>query len=223
MAMRDKTDISKQLGCKTPWNQFGHIHHVAVDNGPAFVNTTFKAALSDLSIEYSVLPAGVPKLRARVERVFRTLAKMLMPYLTGRTFGNPVERGDYPSEKYAVHTAESIIELLVRFIVDAYHVKSHRGLEYASPNAAWAKLCDEFGWSPALSNHKLRHILGIDLTRKSGRHGVLVCGVNFHSTHLAHQFKKIWITRTRTSDRSRKPWSCLRMVRQRMAFSARTY
>ncbi|MES0863265.1 hypothetical protein ABLN87_12995 [Ruegeria sp. SCPT10] len=190
MAMRDKSDISKQLGCETNWKQFGHVHHVAVDNGHAFVNVDFKAAVSDLSIGYSVLPAGVPKLRARVERIFLTLAMMLMPYLTGRTFGNPVERGDYPSEKYAVHTAESIIELLVRFIVDVYHVKSHRGLEYASPNDAWDKLCNQFGWSPAPSEHKLRHVLGLDMTRKSGRHGVLVCGINYHSTGLSHHFKK---------------------------------
>lgn len=190
MAMRDKSDISKQLGCETSWKQFGHIHQLFVDNGHAFVNVDFKAAVKDLAIEYEVLPAGVPKLRARIERVFLTLAMMLMPYLTGRTFGNPVERGDYPSEKYAVHTAESIIELLVRFIVDIYHVKSHRGLEYASPNDAWDKLCTQYGWSPALNNHKLRHSLGLDIRRKSGRHGLLVCGINYHSKRLDQHFRQ---------------------------------
>ena len=132
MAMRDKTDLARQLGCETVWKQHGHIGHVAVDNGPAFVNAEFKAALSDLCIDYSVLPAGIPKLRGHVERVFLTLAKRLMPYLTGRTHSNPKERGDYPSHKYAVHTAESIIELLVRFTVDVYHNRKHSGLEYGS-------------------------------------------------------------------------------------------
>ncbi len=190
MAMRDKSQISKQLDCETTWKQHGHVHHVIVDNGAAFVDAEFKACLSDLSIEYDVLPAGVPKLRGRIERLFLTLAKMLMPYLTGRTFSNPQERGEYPSEKYAVHTADSIIELLVRFVVDAYHLRSHRGLEHATPNDEWDRLCDKFGWSPPRDRHVLRHALGISYKRRSGRHGVMVCGVNFHSRELERHFKQ---------------------------------
>lgn len=59
MAMRDKTGIARQLGCETAWGQHGHIFHVAVDNGPALVHVEFKAALSDLGIGYSVMPAGL--------------------------------------------------------------------------------------------------------------------------------------------------------------------
>lgn len=190
MAMRDKTQLARQLKCETAWRQHGHLYHVAVDNGPAFVNVEFKAALADLGIDYSVLPAGIPKLRGRVERVFGSLATLLMPYLTGRTFSNPQERGDYPSEKYAVHTAESIVELLVRFVVDVYHNRKHRKLEYATPNLMWDRLIAEFGWSPAMSNHKLRHILGVHFSRETGRHGVLVNGVNYHSDRLARHVQK---------------------------------
>lgn len=190
MAMRDKTELSRQLGCETAWKQHGHICHVAVDNGPAFVNTEFKAALSDLRIDYSVLPAGVPKLRGHVERVFGSIATLLMPYLTGRTHSNPQKRGNYPSQKYAVHTAESIIELLVRFTVDVYHNRKHRRLEYATPNIVWDRLIKEFGWSPSMSNHTLRHILGVAMSRDTGRHGVLVNGVNYHSDRLAKHFQK---------------------------------
>lgn len=190
MAMRDKAELARQLGCETDWKQFGHIGHVVVDNGPAFVNAEFKAALSDLCIDYSVLPAGVPKLRGRIERVFRSIITLLIPHLTGRTFSNPLERGDYPSQKYAVHTAESIVELLVRFTVDVYHNRKHRGLEYATPNIVWDRLIKEFGWSPPMSNHTLRHILGVAMTRDTGRHGVLVNGVNYHSERLAKHFQK---------------------------------
>jgi putative transposase len=190
MAMRDKAELARQLGCETAWKQYGHIGHVAVDNGPAFVNAEFKAALSDLRINYSVLPAGIPKLRGRIERVFLSLITLLMPLLTGRTFSNPKERGDYPSQKYAVHTAESIVELLVRFTVDVYHNRKHRGLEYATPNIVWDRLIKEFGWSPPMNNHTLRHILGVAFTRDTGRHGVLVNGVNYHSERLAKHFQK---------------------------------
>ena len=190
MAMRNKTALASGLGCETPWRQHGHVYHVAVDNGPAFVSVDFKAALSDLAIDYSVLPAGVPRLRGHIERVFRSIATLLMPYLTGRTFSNPQERGDYPSQKYAVHTAESIVELLVRFTVDVYHNRKHSGLEYATPANMWDKLVAEFGWSPPMSPHKLRHILGLKFTRKTGTHGVLMNGVNYHSKRLAKHFQK---------------------------------
>lgn len=190
MAMRDKTAIARRLGCETGWVQHGHLFHVVVDNGAALVDTEFKAALADLGIGYSVAVAGVPKLRARIERVFRTLSTMLMPLLTGRTFSNPAERGDYPSEKYTVHTAESIVEALVRFVVDAYHNKSHRGLEMACPNDAWTRLCTQHGWSPPLGRHRLRHVLGIKLNRKLGRHGVVVCGVNYQSEDLIRYFQR---------------------------------
>ncbi|WP_170327995.1 DDE-type integrase/transposase/recombinase [Ruegeria arenilitoris] len=190
MAMRDKTALASGLGCETPWSQHGHVYHVVVDNGPAFVNADFKAVLSDLAIDYSVLPAGVPRLRGVIERLFRTIATLLMPYLTGRTFSNPQQRGDYPSEKYAVHTAESILELLVRFTVDVYHNRKHRSLEYATPNNMWDKLVSEFGWSPPMSAHKLRHILGLKFQRKTGPHGILMNGVNYHSKRLAKHFLK---------------------------------
>lgn len=190
MAMRDKSAIARQLGCETVWAQHGHLFHIVVDNGPALVDTEFKAALADLGIEYSVAVAGVPKLRARVERVFGTLASMLMPLLTGRTFSNPIERGDYPSERFTVHTAESIIEVLVRFVVDVYHNKPHSGLEYACPNDAWARLGATHGWSPPLGQHRLRHVLGIKLERKLGRHGLLVCGLNYQSEDLMRYFQR---------------------------------
>lgn len=191
MAMQDKTKLGKQLGCETAWIQHGHVNHVAVDNGASFVSSDFKAAVSDLNIDYSVLPAGVPHLRARVERLFGTLATMLMPLLTGRTFANSQERGDYPSHTYAVHTAKSIIEFLIRFSVDVYHNRPHLGLMSASPNSAWTKLIQQYGWPPPQSPHTLRHILGIPLMRETGRHGVLVNGVNYHSMRLIEHFQKV--------------------------------
>lgn len=53
MAMRDKTDMARHLGCETAWPQHGHLNHVVVDNGPALVDSEFKAALSDLNIGYT--------------------------------------------------------------------------------------------------------------------------------------------------------------------------
>lgn len=190
MAMRDKTELASRLGCKTPWEQHGRVYHICVDNGAAFVNTDFKATVSDLGIGYSVMPAGVPELRGTIERFFRSVATQLMPNLTGRTFSNSKEKGDYPADQLAVHTAESIAELLVRFTVDVYHNLEHAGLQNATPNNMWDKLVTKFGWSPPQSRHELRHILGLKFQRKIGPHGVLMNGVNYHSERLAEHYQK---------------------------------
>lgn len=76
------------------------------------------------------------------------------------------------------------METLVRFVVDNYHHREHRGLERASPANTWTRLCHEHGWSPPVDRHQLRHILGIRLER----HDLLVCGVNYHSEPLARHF-----------------------------------
>lgn len=65
--------------------------------------------------------------------MMRTFAQNMMPFMTGRTFSNPVERGDYPSEAYAVHTAQDLVDAFVRYIVDHYHQREHQGLNYNSP------------------------------------------------------------------------------------------
>ncbi|TMV91213.1 transposase family protein [Thioclava sp. BHET1] len=190
LAMRNKSAISGQLGCKKNWSQHGHVFNVLVDNGASFVSAEFTATLSDLRIGYEVLPAGVPKLRGRIERIFRTFGTMLMPFLTARTFRSPQERGDYPADQNVVHTADSIVEVMVRFVVDAYHHRPHRGLEYATPADTWDRLMGLYGHSPAKSPHVLRHFLGIPLKRQIGRHGVLVCGIAYTSRNLAAFFQR---------------------------------
>ena len=69
-------------------------------------------------------------------------------------------------------STQDIQELLVRFTVDVYHNRKHRGLEYATPNVVWDRLIKEFGQSPSMRNHTLRHILGIAFTGDTSRHGM---------------------------------------------------
>lgn len=176
-------------GMQTGWTQHRNLFQLAVDNGPALVHVKFEAALSDLGIGYSVMPTAAPKVRHWIERLFRTLATMLMPLLTGRIFSNPTERGDHPSEKCTVHIAESVIETPVRFVLDIYHSRAHEGLDHACQNAAWTRLCAEHGWSPHVGAHRLRHVPGIKLQCKLWCHGILVCGVKYHSEGLALHFQ----------------------------------
>ena len=58
-------------------------------------------AVADLGATYEAPRAGVPKLRSRIERLFRTFGQQLAPMLIERAFGDPVKRGDSPSERWA--------------------------------------------------------------------------------------------------------------------------
>lgn len=189
MALTDKSDMARALGCRAGWHQSGHITQLVVDNGGPFVSSEFKAAVADLGIGYDVMPAGVPKLRGRIERMMRTFAQNMMPFMTGRTFSNPVERGDYPSEAYAVHTAQDLVDAFVRYIVDHYHQSEHQGLDYNSPAEAWEAATKTYPVPPAPNRHILRAILGLEVRRRSGRHGIQLMKLRYHSEELARRFE----------------------------------
>lgn len=190
LALTDKSNMARALGCRAGWHQSGHITQVVVDNGSSFVSSEFKAAVADLGIGYDVMPAGVPKLRGRIERMMRTFAQNMMPFMTGRTFSNPVERGDYPSEAFAVHTAQDLVDAFVRYIVDNYHQREHQGLDYNSPAQSWETATKTYPVPQAPNRHTLRAILGLEVRRKSGRHGIQLMKLRFHSEELARRFER---------------------------------
>lgn len=191
LALTDKSEMARALGCRASWHQTGHIMQVVVDNGSSFVSSEFKAAVADLGIGYDVMPAGVPKLRGRIERMMRTFAQNMMPYMTGRTFSNPVERGEYPSEDYAVHTAQDLVDAFMRYIVDHYHHREHQGLDYSSPAQAWETATQKYSVVPAPNRHILRATLGLELRRRSGRHGIQLMKLRYHSEELARRFERL--------------------------------
>ena len=189
LALIDKSAMARALGCRAGWHQAGHITQVVVDNGSSFVSSEFKAAVADLGIGYDVMPAGVPKLRGRIERMMRTFAQNMMPFMTGRTFSNPVERGEYPSEAYAVHTAQDLVDAFVRYIVDHYHQREHQGMDYISPAKAWEAAIKAYPVPLAPNRHALRAILGLEVRRRSGRHGIQLMKLRYHSEELARRFE----------------------------------
>lgn len=190
MAMQNRNELARSLGCKSNWDQYCHISELVVDNGPVLVSSDFKAALSEIGVGYAVAPAGVPKLRGRIERLFLTFGKMLMQHLTGRTFSNPQVRGDYPTERYTVHTAESIVMVFTRFVVDVYHNTQHSRLMRATPANEWKRRVAKYGWTAPQGQHELRHAFGLKDTRALGRHGITFCKLNYHSEFLVNYLKR---------------------------------
>lgn len=179
----DKTPIALAAGCETRWDFHGGIGSLVTDQGIAFTAPEFQTAITDLGAKFELPPAGVPKLRPHVERIFGTLGQQLAPMLIGRTFSNVQQRGDYPSEQWASLTDDELAEIFTRFIVDIYHNTPHSGLGGETPANAWKRLGTEIAAPPPDATCR-RVVFGIPQTRKLGPHGVTFLGINYTSTVL---------------------------------------
>ncbi|MFS4439631.1 Mu transposase C-terminal domain-containing protein [Paracoccaceae bacterium GXU_MW_L88] len=184
LATRDKSAIAEAAGCTSPWDQYGGPGAVCSDQGPSFVDIRFKTAVADLGATSEAPVAGVPKLRARIERLFRSLGMQLVPLLIGRTFSNPVARGDYPSETVAALTDDELAQIFTLFIVDIYHNTPHGGLKGETPANAWARLARTQGVTPPPDANQARVVFGHEVTRKLDRHGVRAFDINYTCPEL---------------------------------------
>lgn len=185
MMMRDKGVWGDACGGLTPWNQFGWPSVIVTDCASYNISSLIQARTSDLGITLQYSPAGNPATKGRIERVFGTFATQLMPRLSGRTFSNSVERGDYDSVKRAALNPEEFCSVLVRYIVDIYHRTPHSGLNGETPLDCWNRLVEKFGVQPPPDLGRRRLIFGHERERAVTRQGITILGVRYHSEVLA--------------------------------------
>lgn len=144
MMMRDKGVWGDACGGLTPWNQFGWPSVIVTDCAAYNISSLVQARVSDLGITLQYCAAANPEAKGTIERVFGTFATQLMPRLSGRTFSNIVERGDYDSVKRAALNPEEFCSVLVRYIVDVYHRTPHSGLNGETPLDCWMSIGMQF-------------------------------------------------------------------------------
>lgn len=185
---RNKNAIAEAAGCSGTWDQHGGLVSVVTDQGAAFANEEFRTAVSDAGGIVEAPTAGVPKLRPKVERVFGTFGTALMPRLIGRTFSNPKQRGDYPSEDVASISDDALMQMLILFVVDAYHDLPHGGLGEETPRNCWKRLAAEKGIAPNISERTRKRAFGLKLNRKVSGKGVSVFGIDYTCAALRHFF-----------------------------------
>lgn len=176
---RDKTTLAVAAGCQSEWHHFGGLKTVATDLGAAFVDDNFSTAVFDAHGLPETPTGGLPQLRARVERIFGTFGTNLAPYLAGRTFSNPKERGDYPTAEMASITDDALIQMLILYVVDVYHNRPHGGLNGETPNNCWKRLANEIGVVPDVPERMRRRAFGKPMRRKVTGRGVRVFGIDF--------------------------------------------
>lgn len=190
MIMRDKGHLADAVGALSPWSMHGIPDLLVTDNGSAFANYRFITAAQNASLDLTRAPAGLPQLRGTIERWFGTASTGLVARLSGRTFSNVAERGDYPSEARAVNTVEDFATMLVRWVVDVYHNTPHEGLGGETPFECWERLANIYGVRPGPDLRTQRIAFGVSLKRKLDKAGINILGVAYNNPELKRHFRE---------------------------------
>jgi putative transposase len=185
MVVSNKGQWADAVGALSSWDMHGVPELVVTDGGPAFKAERFRYSCADLGIAFEIATNGVPEVRGTIERVFGTLARDLMPRLSGRTFSDVIAKGDRDPRDRAALTVDDLTFALIRWVVDIYHNTPHRGLEGEAPLACWRRLSQRYGVQPPPDMEQTRLVFGERLERRLDHTGVTMLGVRYHSEKLA--------------------------------------
>jgi putative transposase len=187
----DKTEIAKAAGAQTPWDYYSGLEQVRHDAGASYVDDDVRSAIVDLGGAPFFPPSGNPSARGTIERVFRTIETGLHSFLTGRTFSNVKEKGDYESQNRASLTMEEYARAIVLYIVDVYHNRPHHGLGGQTPRNAWLELTKKYGLIPPPDTHQRRSIFGLKIERTLGERGIRFLGLHYQSHGIQEHRRKV--------------------------------
>jgi putative transposase len=190
MAVSDKQPYADAVGALTPWDMQGTHETGAADAGSSFANEDIRAKNVDLGVKFMTTVAGLPWLRGKAERVFRSIDDKFVAMFAGRTFGNVVEKGEYDSEGNACLAIDEYAEALVRYKIDHYHNHPHDGLGGQTPRTRWLDRSEEFGVDPPPDDHLRRVVFGAKLSPMLGPHGLRVLGIDYNSDELNELFRQ---------------------------------
>ncbi|MNF33400.1 Integrase core domain protein [compost metagenome] len=112
-----------------------------MDNGSEFAGNKIGYIMHLLGSKVVYCEPYTPDQKPYVERWFKTHNIQFAHHLSGTTFSDPEERGDYNSEKNATHTIAELKESFRKFL-DIYHQNFHRSLN-DSPVNTWTKYLDK--------------------------------------------------------------------------------
>lgn len=185
MVVSDKTDLARACGASGSWHQCGRPMTVATDTGSAFVATASSERANDLGSGMEHAPVRCAELRGTDERFFGTMHRTLTPRLPGHTHSNPDQCGDYDPRANACLDDDDLIRILVCYIVDEYHRNPHGGLGGQMPISKWHDLEKEAkSLQPPVDRLDRCAALGVDITAKLGKQGVVVFGNHYSCEEL---------------------------------------
>ena len=176
------------------WPIHGKPRRISVDNGAEFHSAAFERGCEQHGIDIHWRPPGQPHFGGIVERVIGTLMQ-LVHELPGTTFSNPMERGEYDSDRMACLTLEELEHWMAVAITGIYHQRPHRGLGGESPLSRYQQgMAERMSAGDLPSTIKNPRAFLIDFLpifrRSIQRNGITIDHITYFSPAL-----RPWITR----------------------------
>jgi putative transposase len=123
-AILPKEEWLAQRNIFTEWPCWGVMKAIHLDNAKEFRSKTLAKACQEYRIERHWRPPGRPEFGGHIERLLGTLSTEIHA-LSGTTFSNIKEKGDYDSEAKAVFSLKELEQWLMHMIVEVYHNRFH--------------------------------------------------------------------------------------------------
>lgn len=188
MIISDKSALADGAGAQTDWSMSTGLGMLVTDWGSAFYAEQTRRVVLSMGATFSHPAAGRPHLRGTVERMFSTTETRFMGHFTGRTFSNIVQKGDYDAEAGASVPLDVLARALVRYVVDDYHNRPHRGLGGETPRNAFLRLRRTTGRIAIPDSHTRRSIFGIEDSCTLDNSGVTILGLRYQNRELFEWF-----------------------------------
>lgn len=176
--------LSKYPDINGPWPARGIPISIAVDNGMDLHADAFEVAALEVGTEIHYMGAGYPELKGGIERAIGTVNRGLIHTLPGTTFSNVAERGDYPSEELAALDIDTLVHVILKWIVDVYHKTPHRGMMGKTPLDVWLEQEKKTVIELPAYPRQLDIMAGRSATRTLWRYGVEFNRIRYNSPIL---------------------------------------
>ncbi len=162
MVVSPKAPYALAAGALSREDFYGSPETIVTDQGAAFMSLRFRRAVIDLGADAEAPPAGIPALRGRVERFFKTAGTQALSPFTGRTFESIAAKGDYDPIARISLTLPELCDVITRWVLDIYHNSPHSGLGGETPANCWKRLVKTYGITPPPDRHTRRVVFGAE-------------------------------------------------------------
>lgn len=123
-----KEKLLQKYNIEGTWPCWGIMKTVHFDNAKEFRGNMILKATQNYGISIEYRPLRTPHIGGHIESFFKTLSKELHN-LSGTTFSNHKQKGDYDSERRSSMTISELEEWLLEYIVNIYHKTIHSSLK----------------------------------------------------------------------------------------------
>ena len=180
-AILPKGDSVAGLQLANRWPCIGTPETLVPDQGKEFKSRSFIEANLTVGVDVQYTPVLKAWYKGKIERFFRTLATDVFHRMPGTTFSDIFDRNkERAPETIAVATLDELRVHTVRYIVDVYHQRRHRGMG-VSPLEAWNRSVEIHGMRPLPDPDRVTTALSANDYRTPQPYGIEYEGLIYNS------------------------------------------